>query len=217
MARNFSIIRRRPGIVDLLTPKLANTKGYRLQGAANFDGTFTTLMTADISSGYLDPSINPMVLHSTNSARDYIRIVFNPDTFNGVAGIADSKHFWLRFVPVDNAGVAGTPGNPGLVLVDGEHFGNSRVVIAGTAPTGAAVANSLQLDLPFTTQDLYLKNEEATGGHNLYLAVLPGGSEQQVSPQETITIFHGPVDTLLVRGSGGTAAFSASFTNYLPL
>jgi hypothetical protein len=214
--RDFNVIRRRTGIVDLLTPKRVNVQGYRLQAATNFDSTFTTIITAPISSGYLDPSINPMVLHP-NNANDQIRIVFNPTTFNGVAGITDGLDFWLRFVPVDFSGSAGTPGNPALVLTDAEHYGNTRVLISGTAPNGAGVANSLQLDLPFTTQDLYIKNEEAAAGTALYLADLPGGPEQQISGQETLTMYHGPVDTLLVRGAGATAKFSASFTNYLPI
>jgi len=216
MARTYSIIRRRVGIVDLLTPKLVGTQGYRLSAAVNFDGSFTDLMTAPISSGYLDPSINPVVLNAVNNI-NAIRIVFNPNTFTGAAGIVDSAHFWLKFTPIDFAGTPGTASAAGLVVTDSEHYGNSRVVISGTAPQGAALANSQQLDLPFTTQDLYIKNEEATGGHNLYIAALAGGGEQQVAPQETLTIFHGPMDTLFVRGSGGTAAFSASFTNYLPL
>lgn len=216
MARNYNIIRRRVGIVDALIPKQANVKGYRFTAAANFDGSFTTLMTADIGSGYLDPSINPMVLHSVNNL-NAIRVVFNPDTFNGGAGISDSKHFWLKLVTLDFAGSVVATSAAGLVVTDSEHYGNSRVVISGTAPQGAAIANSLQLDLPFTTQDLYIKNEEASGGHNLYVAALAGGGEQQIAPQETLSIYQGPTDTLYVRGSGGTVAFSASFTNYLPL
>lgn len=216
MSRDFNIIRRRTKIVDILTPKRAGIQGYRFQAATNFDASFTTLFTADISSGYLDPNINPAVLHPITQF-DQIRVVFNPDTFTGAASIADSKNFWLRFVPVDFTGAAGTPGNPALVLIDNQHYGNNRVLISGQAAQGAAVANSQELDLPFTSQDLYIKNEEATGGRNLYLAILPGGAEQQIAPQETLTIFHGPVDALLVRGSGGTVQFSASFTNYLPL
>lgn len=216
MSRDFNVIRRRPGIVDMLTPKRANVGGYRIQAAPNFDGVFTTLFTAPISSGYLDPAINPAVLHYVNN-NDHIRMVFNPATFTGTAGITDTLDFWMRFVPVDFTGTPGTAGNPALVLTDAEHYGNSRVLIAGNAPAAADVTGSLQLELPFTTQDLYIKNEEATGGHALYLADLAGGPEQQISPQETATIFHGPVDLLVVRGSGGTARFSASFTNYLPL
>jgi hypothetical protein len=216
MSRDFNVIRRRTGIVDMLTPKRANVGGYRIQAAPNFDGSFVTLFTAPISSGYLDPAINREVLHSVNN-RDHIRMVFNPNTFTGAAGITDAKNFWIRFVPVDLAGSAGTPGNPSLVLTDTDHTGNSRILIAGTAPNGASIANSLQLDLPFTSQDLYIKNEQAAAGTALFVADFAGGSEQQISAQETLSIFHGPVDTLVVRGAGGTVAFSASFTNYLPI
>jgi len=214
--RDFSVIRRRKNIVDLLTPKRANVAGYRFQVATNFDQAYTTIFTAPIGSGYLDPSINPAVLHAVNN-NDHIRAVFNPDTFNGAAGIADGAHFWMRFVPVDFAGTPGTAGPGTLILTDAEHYGNSRVQIAGTAPTGAAVANSLQLNLPQNSQDFYIKNANASGGFALYVSFISGGAEQQVSPQEVMKAYDGPSDALFVRGSGGTAAFSASFTNYLPL
>jgi hypothetical protein len=214
--RDFSVIRRRKNIVDILTPKRAGVAGYRFQAATNFDQSYTTVLTAPIGSGYLDPAVNPMVLHSVNN-NDHIRVVFNPDTFNGVAGISDATHFWLRFVPIDFAGVVGTPGPGTLILTDAEHYGNSRVQIAGTAPSGAAVANSLQINLPQNSQDFYIKNANATGGNGLYVSFQVGGSEQQVGPQEVMKAYDGPSDTLMVRGSGGTAAFSASFTNYLPL
>ncbi len=216
MSRDFNVIRRRTGIVDILTPKRANVGGYRIEAAPNFDDSFVALFTAPISSGYLDPSINREVLHSVNCPNQ-IRMVFNPATFTGTAGISDTQHFWIRFVPVDFAGSAGTPGNPSLVLTDAEHSGNSRILIAGNAPNGATVANSIQLDLPFTSQDIYIKNEQPAAGNALYVADFAGGAEQQISAQETLSIVHGPVDTLVVRGSGGTVAFSASFTNYLPL
>lgn len=213
--RDFSVIRRRKNIVDVLTPKRANVAGYRFQVATNFDQAYTTIFTAPIGSGYLDPAINPVVLHAVNS-NDQIRAVFNPDTFSG-AGISDATHFWMRFVTVDFAGTVGTPGPGTLILTDAEHYGNSRVQIAGTAPSGAAVANSLQLNLPQNSQDFYIKNANASGGNNLFISFQVGGSEQQVAPQEVMKAYDGPSDTLLVRGAGGTAAFSASFTNYLPL
>lgn len=216
ITRDFNVIRRRPHIVDILTRKRVGVQGYRLEAATNFDAVFTPIITADISSGYLDPAINPNVLHTVPN-QDQIRIVFNPHTFTGVAGITDDNHFWLRFVPIDFAGAPGTPGNPALVITDYEHYGMSRVLIAGDVPQAASVAGSLQLDLPFTSQDLYIKNEDPTGGHDLYLASLPGGAEQQISPQEVLTMFFGPLDSLIVRGAGGTTRFSASFTNYLPI
>lgn len=215
--REFSIIRRRPHIVDLLTPKRAGVKGYRFQVAPNFDGAFQTILTADISSGYLDPNVNSNLLHTVNN-NDHIRVVFDPNTFTAGASIDDDHHFWMRFVPVDFAGAAGTASAPTLVITDYEHNGMTRVVIAGNAPNAATVANSLQLNLPFTSQDIYIRNEApVAGGSNLYLASLPGGAEQQIAPQETLTQFFGPLDALIVRGNGAVVRFSASITNYLPI
>lgn len=214
--RDFTVIRRRPNFLDLITPKRVGVAGYRLQAATNFDQSFTTILTAPISSGYLDPAINPTMISAINN-NDHIRIVFNPNTFTGTAGIVDTKQFWLRFVPVDFAGSAGTAGARCLIVTDGERIGNSRMQIAGTAPQGAAVANSLQLDLPCAAQDFYIKNENVAAGNGLYVATTLGGAEIQVSGQETMKAFDGSVTSLYVRGSGGTAAFSASFSNYLPL
>jgi hypothetical protein len=213
--RDFSVIRRRKNIVDLLTPKRANVAGYRFQVATNFDQAYATILTAPIGSGYLDPAVNPAVLHSVNN-NDHIRVVFNPNTFSG-AGISDSAFFWMRFVPVDFAGTPGTAGPGTLILTDEAHYGNSRIQIAGTAPIGAAVANSLQLNLPQNSQDFSIKNANASAGNALFVSFTVGGAEQQVSAQEVMKAYDGPSDTLMVRGAGGTAAFSASFTNYLPL
>jgi hypothetical protein len=213
--RDFSIFRRRPHLVDLLTPKRSGVKGYRLEAATNFDAVFTPILTADISSGYLDPNLNSAVLQAISNSRDEIRIAFDPTSFAALAGISDTQHFWLRFVPVDYAGVAGTAGPPTIVLTDAERYGHARVQIAGTAPNAATVAGSLELWL-FRTRDLYVKNEAAVGGSDLYVAVQRGGPERQVSPQTVLTYEEGPQDTVLVRGAGGTVVFSAAFVNYLP-
>ena len=215
--RDFNVFRRRPHVVDILTKKRPGIQGYRFQASPNFDGTFNTIVTADISSGYLDPRVNPNVLHVVPN-QDTIRVTFDPNSFTSAASIDDDHHFWLRFVPVDFAGTPGTPGRPVLIITDYEHNGMTRVVIAGNAPAATDVNGSLQLDLPFTSQDVYIRNESpVAGGHDLYLASLPGGAEQQIGPQETMTQFFGPLDALIVRGSGGTVRFSASFTNYLPI
>lgn len=214
--REFSVIRRRKNLVDILTPKRAGIAGYRFEAALNFDESYEAILTAPISSGYLDPAVNRAVLHSVNN-NDHIRVVFNPDSFVGVAGLSDTKHFWLRFVPVDTSGADGTVSASTLILTDAEHYGNSRIQIAGDAPQETGVADSLVLNLPHNSQDIYIKNEDASGGNDLYVAFIAGGAEQQIGPQQVFKAYDGPVETLLVRGSGGEATFSASFTNYLPL
>lgn len=212
--RAFSIIRRRSHVVDLLTPKRAGVKTYRIQAAATFAGPFVTIVAADISSGYLDPNVNSAKLHAVNNPND-IRIVFDPDTFTATAGIADNKPFWLKFQPVDFAGSAGTASAAGLILTDSQRDGSGRVVISGNAPSAGDVTASLQLDLPRAMQDFYIRNYD--GSNSLYVAFEPLGSEIQVPPNTEIRAMEGAQSTLLVRGGGGIVAFSASFTNYLPL
>jgi hypothetical protein len=216
--RPFNVVRRRPNILDLLIPKQANVKGYRLQAATNFDATFTTILTADISSGYLDPAVDRNKLNALNNPNQ-IRVVFDPQTFFTPTGIEDSKQFWLKFVPVNFAGVPGTASSPCLILPDSNLRGDSRAVIHGDAPSGTTVANSLEILLPFRTQDLEIRNREAST--DLYVALSEGGHEILLDAGATtlsqVEFEEGPVESFLVRGSGGTANFSASFTSWLPL
>jgi hypothetical protein len=345
--RDFLVYRRRPHLVDILTPKRAGVQGYRLKAALNFDLAFVTILTADIGAGYLDPValragvINRLTLGSA-PGNNHIRIVFDPDTFSGgPPTLDDNQHMWLQFFPVDFSGAEGTGGPLALVLPDDENKATGRVVIAGTAPSGATVANSLRLDMPMRMRDFYIKNNEAsaaeatgiltfgpiplaaetvtidgkvytftnplggadgdvliggsalaslnnlisaitlgagvgvtyaaattlhpsvtaaigtgttmdatakipgtagnaittttavTGGFwgaptllggtdsgngvDLMVATAEGGPEITVAPQETISFLDGGQGTLLVRGDGATAAFSASMTHYLPL
>ena len=51
---DFSVARRRPNFVDLLIHKRTNIQKYRVGASTSFDGTFTTIFTADIGTGYLD-------------------------------------------------------------------------------------------------------------------------------------------------------------------
>jgi len=210
--RDFTVARRRANLIDLLTPKRVGVQGYRIQAASNFDGVFTTLMTANIGSGYLDPNVNAAKLHALNNPNQ-IRIVFDPATFS----LADDQHIWLRFVPVDFAGTAGTPGAVGLVLPDDELKSSGRTVIAGTAPNGADVSSSLRLDFPVRMRSVNVRNNAAPGGTVLYVATVVGGSERAVAGGEVCTMQAGAQGCLLVRGGGGTVSFSADFTHYLPL
>jgi hypothetical protein len=68
---------------------------------------------------------------------------------------------WLQFFPVDFAGAEGAGGSKGLVLPDDEIKAQGRVIISGTAPIGATVANSLRLDLPYRMRNITIRNNEA--------------------------------------------------------
>jgi len=215
--REFTIVRRRANLLDLITPKREGVQGYRFRGAPTFDGTFVDLFTANISAGYLDPAINRMVLSSYATSRDHIRCVFDPQTFNGVAAIVDIDQFWLTFTPIDFTGALGAESAPGLVLPDAVRFGTNRITIDGNAPSETSLATSLQIDLPSTMQDFRITNNEASGGNSLFVATSRGGGEQEILPTVIHDWLDGAVDTLYIRGSGGIVPMSASFNPYLPL
>lgn len=222
--RDFLVFRRRPRIVDILTPKRVGVQGYRLKAARNFDLTFQTILTADICSGYLDPvALKAGIIdrHTLGAApgTGHVRIVFDPNTFAGPhpANLDDDENIWLQWFPVDYAGVEGPGGPLGLILPDDEMKAQGRVIVQGTAPAGASVANSLRLDLPYRMRNFVIRNNEATGGNDLAIATVEGGSEIPIAPQDVTEFFEGGVGALLVRGVGGDVTFSATMTHYLPL
>jgi len=217
MDREFTVVRRRANLVDILTPKRTGVQGYRLKAAANFDLTFNTMITGDIGTGHLDASVDTRVLTPLNN-RDRVRLVFDPANYSGGPwNLVDTDHIWLQFFPVDFAGAEGSGGVRTLVLPDDEEKGQGRVIIRGSAPNGASVANSLQLNLPFKMRNVYIRNNEASGGDELAVASRPGGAERLIAPQEEAEFFEGGTELLMVRGVGGAVNFTASMTHLLPL
>lgn len=222
MNRLFAMPRRRPGIVDILTPFTYGAQ-YRLKWAQNFDASFTTIITAT-NIGYIDPNINSYALDTqplggftglAGSGRN-VRIVFNPTTF----GITDTNAFWLQFVQVVG-GVEQTPGAPTLVLPDSMNHGVGIVTIHGGSPAESSSASSLQLDLPRLVEEIRIQNEAALGGNNVYVATEANGPETQIPPNisgaEEYTFLRGTQSSLWVRNDGGgTVNFSARFTLAFP-
>jgi hypothetical protein len=214
MNRLFGMIRRRPNYVDIQTPFAYGVTGYRLKWAANFDsGSFTTFLTSS-NVGYLDPGINPNVVDAqpmggtaSNGGRN-IRIVFNPATF----GITDTSSFWLQFAQV-TGGSETLVGAPTLVLPDSANHGIGIVTIQGNAPSGAASANSLQIDLPRLMQNFQITNNDGT--NTLYVSTEAGGPEVEVGPKLGFAGYQtlwGVQGSLWVRGGGGAVNFSATCT-----
>lgn len=217
MNRDFTVVRRRDNLVDIVTAKRAGIQGYRLKAALNFDATFQTLFTGDISTGHLDRAIDTRLLTSLNN-RDRVRLVFDPATYSaGPWNLVDTDHFWLRFFPVDFAGAEGAGGARVLVLPYDEMQAQGRVIIRGDAPIGAGPANALRLDLPSRMKDIYIRSNEVAGGNFMAVSATPGGSEQLINPGETARFLEGSVESLLVRSDTGAVNFTATMTNALPL
>ncbi len=216
MNRLFSVIRRRPNYIDVVTPFVYGSDGYRLKWATNFDGSFSTVLTST-NIGFVDPNINPNVIDAqplggsaSNGGRN-VRIVFNPATY----GITDTSSFWLQFVRTVG-GVEQTPGAPTLILPDSANHGVGIVTIHGNAPNAATSAGSLQIDLPRVMEDFHIHNED--GSNNLFLSTEQSGAETQLRP-DTFSQFsqmRAAQGSIWVRGGGGVVAFSARMTLAFP-
>jgi hypothetical protein len=212
MNRTLSCIRRRPNLVDLLTPIVAGVAGYRIKSANNFDGSYTELFTCT-NVGFLDANVDgrKVELQQTSGR---VRMVFDPATYAAphTAALVDTNHIWLELWHVDSVGAETQISAPTLLLPDAAYHGYKTVVIHGAAPSGATIANSLQLDLPRLMTNLVVHNEEGT--NPLFVAFEGSGGEVKLAanalPQHVAQ--NSPFSSLWVRGSGGTATFSASFT-----
>jgi len=213
--REFSIRRRRAGLVDMITPNRtgAGIAAYTIETATNFDGIFAAIITNQ--QGFLDDDpttgINRAVLDSMPGQNH--RFVFNPATFS----ITDTGQFWLRLKQLNAAGATVATSPPVLVLPESERHSRSRIILKGTAPNGAAVANSLHIYLPFGCANLVVQNQESAT--HLFVATTVGGTETDLSPDALpeFTTYDGVVEQLLVRGGGATAVFSAHFVAAYPI
>lgn len=214
MNRLFSMTRRRPNLVDLMIPRIANVDGYRIETATSFNGSWTTRITAPVA-GYVDPAVNIASGVAQNLAigpnGPPVRIVFNPATY----GLTDTLSFWMRFVPVAG-GTPGTAGAPTLVLPDAANHGLGIVTIRGTAPVGADSTASLQLDLPRLMSDLRVNNEDGT--NPLFIAMEQDGAETRVAGGQASQFIslQATQGSLWVRATGGTVTFSATMTASFP-
>lgn len=210
--RIFSILRRKPGFIHFTTPLLdsitTSVVGYRLKTDTDPGGTFGTTVVTVTNTGLIDPAVagpqNPI------QPGNLVQILMKPSNY----GLPDSAYFWLKLVYVDSSGSEMlSPAPSAATLVLPPFVGNEQSGFNATAPSGAALANSLQIDLPRQMSNFRVRNLSTT--LPLYVAFQEGGPEVvvpgQASSQESIG-FDGLVSSIWVRGSGGTVAFSTQFT-----
>lgn len=204
MIRRFYVNRRRPGILDMITPIVDGVSEYRLKWATNFDAAPTLFLSAPLA-GYRDPSINPLVLEEINLG-NRLRVVFNPTTYT----IPDDKPFWLtlhHFNGVETQVTASTLIVPDTVATLSRLQG--QIVVRGVVPSAASLAASLQLDLPRQMSDFRILNE---GANPLFVAFDSGGYEFSVPVAATYSTFKGMASSLWLRGNGGPTTVSIACT-----
>lgn len=203
MNRLFSIARRRPSYVDLITPFVYGVTGYRLKWAPNFDtAVFTPFLTSS-NVGFLDQTINqhvvdvqPMGGMASNGSRN-VRIVFNPS--NPSYGVALSGSFTTAASASVTTGSSQIgivfPGNtltfaaqPGVsYTVTTVASGTITLTTSYTGTTGATTATLLLND----GSAFWLQFAQVTGSSETLVGaptlVLPDGAHQGVG----IVTIHG--------------------------
>lgn len=209
LQREFSIRRRRAGLVDMITPNraAAGIAGYTFEWATNFDAAFTAFITN--RTGFLDDNPTtgiPQVVLEPMPGQNH-RFVFNPLTFS----IVDAGSFWLRMKQLNSAGATVATSPAVLVLPESERHNKTRVIIKGNAPNAADVSGSLQIYLPFGAANLFVQNQDTV--NSLFLAMNTLGPETELAPDALpeFPTYEGVVEQLVVRGGGAIVAFSAHF------
>jgi hypothetical protein len=188
-----SILRRSANSVELLLDKRASAQSIRVETSPDL-ATWT--QRVDLPSK--ESPVNG--LGSAESFRGKVYYNFQPDDYSL------NYPFFMRFRPV----TGGTPGDPGAAYIAHHPLkgGNQFYILTGTAPTGAALANSQQLQLPVSTE-MHISNGAAS--NPLVIAFAEDGPEKTLAPGADLNV-EGRVDTLYVRGSGGTATFELRLT-----
>jgi hypothetical protein len=209
ISRDFSVIRRKANLLDVVIPYVAGVDGYRLDWATNFDATYTNGIITATRVGWVDESLHNLP-HQLITNSNVCRVIFDPANYS----ITDANPFWLRLTPV-TAGTPGTPGVGGLILPDGD--GYRMLALSGTAPSASSVAGSLRLDFPRMVEDLHIEGRDAAT--SLFVATEAGGGEWEYLPtvgaNPAISI-RGATPHIFVRGGGATCKFSMTGTFSFP-
>jgi len=205
-ARQFSILRRKPGLVDFVTPIRPSSEGvaaYRLKMDTTPVGAFSTAVMTVPPSGFVDPSVaGPQhVIQPGNN----VRVVFKPSNY----GLSDTAAFWLKLVYINAAnGEMSNPAPSAGTLILPPFEGPMQSGFSAVAPS-----SSTRIDLP-TVSNFRIRNTESA--RDLQVSFQEGGPTVTIPAASESSGFFGTVSSIWVNGSGGTANFSAQFTYAFP-
>jgi len=209
--RRFSVLRRAPGLIDIITPLRPVSEGveqYRLKADTSPTGAFATTVMTVPRTGKIDPAFQgPQTVIQQG---ENVRMVFKPSDYT----LSDDA-LWLKLVYI-NAAVAEmvspTPSAPTLVLPP--FTGPGLFGFTATASVGASFANSLQIDLPRAMESIRVMNND--GANPLFVAFDGGGPEIKIPAGKDLIGYLGNAASIFVRTTGGPAEFTATFAYAFP-
>ena len=207
MARNLSVNKRRVGLVDISFPERVGAKSYQFFAASNWDAASTAFQI--VPAAGMRSLTAPDVSAVGSQFRGKTRFVFNPADYTlSVAAVDDTKPFYLTIQQTNWDGT--------VLPVEAQHLvlpynpaPNRPLVLRGVAPSGASIANSLELQLPMQCRNFRVQND---GAVDAFIAFEPTGAEVRVPPLSTsfmdLVSVMPSMTQLFMRGSGGTTTIS---------
>jgi hypothetical protein len=236
--RYLSLYRRRSNLVDvnlqsgpyapmalgLAAGKVASS--YSFYVGANFDTASPTLFqVVPASGGYASPTTSlpgyniafdgeqfsqsrtPYLTRFKFAPSDYITGGLVNTAFT-TAGVTDLTPFWLTVIQTNLDGTTNSRTAPHLILPYSSQP-NRPILLSGTAPEGAALANSLEIQLPQQVNNIYIQNN---GSNVLAVAFEPTGPEFLLNPFSeegtNLPLVYPVSSQIFVRGSGGSTTFN---------
>ncbi len=212
MPRTLSLHRRRANLVDLTIQSQPGVGSYQFQAATNFDSSFTTFDTVPVA-GKISKTAVDLAIGGSSGFRGFTRFVFDPADYV-ISGVSETVPMFLRYkpIPVFGAGVSPTPGTASAIhmVLPYSSVSDRPLVLSGTAPAGASIANSLELQLPAQCRNLQV---QVNGSVDLYIAFEPGGTEMLVPALSTsfinLSLISPIVTQIFVRGDNLATQFNA--------
>jgi len=176
-----------------------------------------TVFTVTRNGWYRSPSIIRRRWGVTDgSERGLARVFFDVEDFWQAGGTYphDPNQFYVTIAEVNAAGVQ-RPFGPILSVPPPMFYDTPRptMSLVGTAPnvagipTGLPPVGAMAVALPRYSTNIRVRNAEPGGGNTLYFSFDDGQPEISMGPGESDIFYDSSVSDILVRGSGGTAAF----------
>lgn len=210
MARSISCVIRKTDLIGLVLAQRPGKIGFRFGFARNFDGAFTTFQVVP-NHGFRSVSVPPLAFQGPFT--NQVGFIFRPSDYTAThATLIDGVPLFLRVEAQNPNGSFDAPEAMHLIIPN-QKQPNAPFMLRGTAPNGAALANSVEIQLPGRCMDWQFKVDT---GSNLEVAFDSGGPEFVVLPESTtghnFAQIYTSISQVFIRGAGGTSTFSSVFT-----
>ncbi|HED38594.1 MAG TPA: hypothetical protein ENI76_10190 [Ignavibacteria bacterium] len=205
MPRQFSVTRRRIGLIDILINidplKIPPIEFWEFEASDSFNGPFISLEKMG-NCGKRSKTVRDYSFN--DSFRGKVRFVFNPDDYPMVK-INDLRPIYLRLKTRDlGSNDFCRPGGV-HVVIPYTPSGHPPLHLNGDAPH-----EKLEIQLPKNCHQFIFEN---LSGVNMYLSISSSGSEYKLKPQTILELFDTTSSEIHVRSEGvGGCEFEAICT-----